>query len=115
MVCSTCGTSILGRTIQGRSTAGYDYRNTNQYGLGQQQIGRGPVILNGVAHKPVSAPVRTASYNTSMAQPAKLNFDLGSLVIGGILGITFGYFIFAKTGRQIGYEAGKRVAGRIRG
>lgn len=38
-----------------------------------------------------------------------LNFDWGTFVAGGVLGLIFGFFIFTATGRKIGYRVGERI------
>lgn len=124
MVCITCGDapSILGRTVKGRSTAGYDYRAKNEYGGPYE---RGDIIYNG--SRPYGVPksdaqrlaTHTAVFGEGALPPRGTGmngeFPWGTLVVGGILGLVFGYFIFASSGRQIGYEAGRRTARKIRG
>lgn len=96
MVCTQCGeTSLLGRTIQGRSTAGYDYRAINQYGEGQERSG--------------------LIYSANGVNQPKLGFDLGTLVVGVIIGGVLGYFIFAPSGRRIGSATAGRIERKIRG
>lgn len=115
MTCS-CSQNLLGRTVEGRSTAGYDYRATSQYGMGQQE-GSG-INYNGFAKNP---PVYAGNYQTNNAGTGsapftpKLTIDTGSILIGGIIGLIFGYFIFTSSGRSIGHAAGTRVARKIRG
>lgn len=124
MVCS-CNQNLLGRTIKGRSTAGYDYRPASQYGLGSG-TGSG-VITNGFSNKQYAAnnvnnnPSNNLGYYAPTTKVSsapftpKLTLDTGSILIGGILGLVFGYFIFTSSGRNIGHAAGTRVARKIRG
>jgi len=48
-----------------------------------------------------------------LATPKLISWDLGTFVVGGIVGVIGAYFIFTSTGRKIGYRVGERVARRI--
>lgn len=117
-------TSLLGKTISGRSTAGYDYRVSRDVGVGRSNL----VAYNGVRRMgvPLTDEERMQRHyqqfgttdlptrGTGLAAGSQqLSPDMGTLVAGGILGLIFGYFIFTASGREIGYRAGKRVARRM--
>jgi len=128
MTCYTCGQpSLLGRNIYGKSTAGYDYREVNEYG---QPVSRGGIIYNG--NRPYGTPktdaerlrTHTAVYGAGSSLPSRgtgraramtngEELPWGSFIFGGVLGIVFGYFIFSQSGRRIGYEAGMKTARRF--
>lgn len=48
-------------------------------------------------------------------QPQKMEISWGQVLGGALLGLIFGYFVFAQSGRDIGYAAGQRAARKIRG
>ena len=129
-------TPLLGRTIDGRSSAGYDYRATNQYGL--QHAGTSNTITNGIYGVQTRGGVmrqygvpkteeermltHIANYGnselpirgTGLARMEN-EFPWGTFIAGGMLGLLFGYFVFASSGREIGYATGQRVARKVRG
>ena len=97
MVCTSCGqTSLMGRTVQGRNTPGYDYQMQQEQYIPQQQ---GQYVFG----------------EQGLPSQPKLGFDLGTLVAGVVIGGVLGYFLFASSGRRIGSAAAGRVERRIRG
>jgi len=124
------GQSILGKSILGRSTAGYDLRTVGDgmYGLGQARSG---TIENGFRRLgvPKTEAERVATHmarygtanlpvrGTGLATKQKLEGEVnwGNVFGGIVLGVVVGYFLFAKSGRQISYYAGERMAKKVKG
>ena len=107
MVCNTCGP--LGRNITGRSIPGYPARAKN---------GTGGLAVYGVPRTDAERQVANyarAGLNGSTPPQKLITWDLGTLVVGTILGIVIGAFIFTPSGRGIGAAAGARAARRVRG
>lgn len=145
MTCNTCqpmsspvrtdltnryGQSILGKSIIGRSTAGYDLRTVGDgmYGLGQARSG---TIENGFRRlgvpKTEAQRVAThmARYGNANLPPRgaglvgqqKLEGEVnwGNVFGGVIIGVIFGWLVFSRSGRKVGYYSGQRIAGKIKG
>lgn len=123
--------SLTGKVIKGRSVPGYDLI-TQPQSLGGAPAKSGTIVYNGAVQSgvPKTEAERMATHyarygttnlpprGTGFAGQQKLQngeFSWGTLVAGGIIGLIFGYLIFAQSGRQIGYEAGQRVARKIKG
>lgn len=133
--------SLAGRNIWGRSTAGYDvrirsepvYERMEQVPMNHtmappaeelRRYGR-PLTEAERRQKhyarfvdPNLPPRGTGlqTWKAGQGQIAQKKLEIPGLtpfVIGGILGLIFGAFIFTSVGREIGYKAGKRVARRI--
>jgi len=69
------------------------------------------------AYGTTNLPARGAGLNrTAMpVQPQKLiTWDLGTLMIGSLIGLVIGAFIFTPAGRDIGSAAGYKVSRRLR-
>lgn len=121
--------STLGRNVYGRSTAGYDYRPVNTYGMGSKanmNVMNGAVRTYGVpkteAQRRATHYTRYGNSNlpprgTGRVRNASLEgeFSWGTLFAGIVVGGILGYLLFAESGRAIGYAAGRRVARKVKG
>ena len=134
--------SLAGRNIWGRSTAGYDVRIRSEpvyermeqvpmnhemappdvelmrYGrpltvAERQQKHYAQFANSNLPPRGTGLQTWNAGQSATVVQKKLEVGWLTPLVVGGILGLIFGAFIFTGVGREIGYKAGKRVARRI--
>lgn len=112
MVCNTCGgytydykKGLLGLNVIGRNTPGYDIRYRP---AGVPFTDEERMINHYQRYGTTDLPVRGTGLG--LVQQKKLDFDLGSLIGGVIIGFIIGGLLLTSTGRQIGYRAGQRIA-----
>ena len=104
---------LLGRVVIGRNTPGYYYKNSTALAPGRAGVPKTEAERQAMHY---------ARYGTTALPPRgtglgrqKLGVDLGTLVIGGIIGFVFAAFVLTRPGREVGAAAAARAARRIRG
>lgn len=131
--------SLKGRVIHGRSQPGYDVRIKDEPWQRQQAVYYNHVTgPPGCTHcgQALTEEERRVkhygTYGTTQLPPRgtglqrgmvavggrqvgipSLTWDWNSFIIGGVLTLIFGYFVFTSSGRKIGYAAGRRIAKKI--